>query len=201
MVMACLYSYGLYDYDLHSYGLYGYGLYDNGLYNSGLLPPVQNWSRWGPAFRCHLAGLLLKWLNPGLQWGWGMQGRSAVSDLQNYKFHSKTLGLCVELGPQKALFRGVGDLVFVPSKGKPAFGETSGYLGGRLRMHTGRGTSLVVPENLPRPAKNVKMAQKMKTALEKTKKFENSTKRCGIVFFEVRAFQRYAVCLVWTMSH
>ena len=31
--------------------------------------------------------------------------------------------------------------------------------------------------------------------------FEKSTKRCGIVFFEVRAFQRYAVCLVWTMSH
>ena len=75
----------------------------------------------------------------------------------------------MELGPQKALFRGVGDVVFVQSKGKPAFGETSWYLGGRLRMHTGRGTSLVVPEKLPRPAKNVKMAQKMKTALEKTK--------------------------------
>ena len=31
--------------------------------------------------------------------------------------------------------------------------------------------------------------------------FEKSTKRCGIVFLEVRAFQRYAVCLVWTMLH
>ena len=30
--------------------------------------------------------------------------------------------------------------------------------------------------------------------------FEKSTKRCGIVFFEAKAFQRYAVCLVWTMS-
>ena len=34
-----------------------------------------------------------------------------------------------------------------------------------------------------------------------SKFFEKSTKRCGIVFFEVRAFQRYAVCLVWIMSH
>ena len=64
---------------------------------------------------------------------------------------------------------GIRDLVLVPSKGKPALGEKPGYLGDRLRMHTGRGTSLVVPENLPRPAKNVKMAKKMKTALEKTK--------------------------------
>ena len=31
--------------------------------------------------------------------------------------------------------------------------------------------------------------------------FEKSIKRCGIVLFEVRAFQRYVVCLVWTMSH
>ena len=31
--------------------------------------------------------------------------------------------------------------------------------------------------------------------------FRKSTKRCGIFFFEVIAFQRYAVCLVWTMSH
>ena len=89
----------------------------------------------------------------------------------------------MELGPQKALFRGVGDLVFVPSKGKPAFGETSGYLGGRLRMHTGRGASLVVPENLPRPAKNVKTAQKNENGSGADKKFENLTTRCGIVFF------------------
>ena len=31
--------------------------------------------------------------------------------------------------------------------------------------------------------------------------FEKSTKRSRIGFFEVRAFRRYAVCLVWTISH
>ena len=28
-----------------------------------------------------------------------------------------------------------------------------------------------------------------------------STRQCGIVFFVARAFQRYAICLVWTMSY
>ena len=36
-----------------------------------------------------------------------------------------------------------------------------------------------------------KTGQNEKTALENAEKFEKSTKRCGIVFFEVRAFQRY----------
>ena len=51
------------------------------------------------------------------------------------------MDIFIELDPQKALFRGVWDLVLVPSKGKPALGETPGYLGGRLRTHTGHGTS------------------------------------------------------------
>ena len=69
------------------------------------------------------------------------------------------MGLCVELGPQKARFRGVGDLVLVPSKGKPALGETPGYLGGRLCTRTGHGTSQVVAENAMRSGKNAKTAK------------------------------------------
>ena len=50
--------------------------------------------------------------------------------------------------PQKALFRGVRDLVPVPSKSKPASGETPGYLGGRLRAHKGHVTSQPVAQNI-----------------------------------------------------
>ena len=55
-----------------------------------------------------------------------------------------------------ALFGGVQDLILVLSKGKPALGETPGYLGGRLRTHTGHGTSQFVAVNVMGPGKTQK---------------------------------------------
>ena len=64
-----------------------------------------------------------------------------------------------KMTPQTALLRGVQDIVPVPSKSKPASGETPGYLGGRLCTRTGHGTSQVVAENAMRSGKNAKTAK------------------------------------------
>ena len=72
---------------------------------------------------------------------------------------SKKTGYIYKIGPPNALFRGVGDLVLVPSKGKPVLGETPVYLGGRLCTCTGHGTSQVVAENAMRSGKNAKTAK------------------------------------------
>ena len=61
--------------------------------------------------------------------------------------------------PKKALFRGVWGLVLVPPNGKPALGETPGYLGGRLRAHKGHGTSQLVAQNIFHFGKNAKTAR------------------------------------------
>ena len=58
------------------------------------------------------------------------------------------MDIFIELNPQKDLFRGVRDLILVPSKGKPALAETPGHLGGRLRTHAGHGTSEFVAVNM-----------------------------------------------------
>ena len=63
------------------------------------------------------------------------------------------------MDPKKALFGGVRDLVLVPSKGKPASGETPGYLGDRLRAHKGHGTSQLVAQNILHFGKNAKTAR------------------------------------------
>ena len=65
----------------------------------------------------------------------------------------------MKLDPQKALFRGVWDLVLVPRKGKTASGETPGYLGDRLRAHKGHSTSQLVAQNIFHFGKNAKTAQ------------------------------------------
>ena len=78
------------------------------------------------------------------------------------KFFPKKTGNIYRIGPPqktKALFRGVWDLVLVPSKGKPALGEAPGYLGGRLRTHTGHGTSQFVAVNMMGPGKTQKTAR------------------------------------------
>ena len=63
------------------------------------------------------------------------------------------------MDPKKALFGGVRDLVLVPSKCKPASGETPGYLGDRLRAHKGHGTSQLVAQNILHFGKNAKTAR------------------------------------------
>ena len=47
----------------------------------------------------------------------------------------------------------------MPRKGKPALGETPGYLEGRLCTRIGHGTSEVVAENAMRSGKNAKTAK------------------------------------------
>ena len=69
------------------------------------------------------------------------------------------MGLFIKWTPKKALFGGVRDLILVPSKGKPASGETPGYLGGRLCTRTGHDTSEDVAENAIRSGKNAKTAK------------------------------------------
>ena len=75
----------------------------------------------------------LKRLNHGLWWCQGATGRRqlAVVVLQQNKFPKK-VGIFIELDPEKALFRGVGDLISVPIKGKLALEETPGYLRGSI---------------------------------------------------------------------
>ena len=68
-------------------------------------------------------------------------------------------GVICRIGPQRALFGGVRDLVLVPSKGKPASGETPGYLKDRLRAHKGHGTSQLVAQNILHFGKNAKTAR------------------------------------------
>ena len=82
--------------------------------------------------------------------GPGCNKRSVVlgfTEIMN--FHKKT-------GP---VFRGVRALVPVPSKGRSGLEETPGYLGGRLRTHTGHGTSQFVAVNVMGPGKTQKTAQ------------------------------------------
>ena len=99
-----------------------------------LLPPSQNSCRWGSALKCHLGLALPKLLKSGLWHGQGATGRSVIMVLRKNKFSEKKTGVIYRIGPpKKALFGGIRDLVLVPSKGKPASGETPGYLGGRLR--------------------------------------------------------------------
>ena len=69
------------------------------------------------------------------------------------------MGLFIKWTPKKALLGGVRDLILVPSKGKPASGETPGYLGDRLREYKGHGTSQLVAQNILHFGKNAKTAR------------------------------------------
>ena len=83
-----------------------------------------------------------------------------------HAFSSKTGAIYKTRPPTKALFGCVRDLVLAPPNGKPALGETPGHLGTRMHTRTCHGTSQIVAENVMRSTKNIKMAQKMKTALK-----------------------------------
>ena len=60
------------------------------------------------------------------------------------KFYHKNWVYSSSLTLSSALFRGIRDLVPVPSKSRSALEETPGCLGGRLRGHKGHGTSQLV---------------------------------------------------------
>ena len=64
----------------------------------------------------------------------------------------------IKFDPKEALFGGVRVLVPVPSKGRSGLEETPGYLGGRLRTHTGHGTSQLVAVNVLGPGKTARTA-------------------------------------------
>ena len=66
--------------------------------------------------------------------------------------------ISVNLTLQNALFRGVRDLVPVPSKSRSALEETPGYLEGRLCTHKGHGISQLVA-NVLGPGENAKIAK------------------------------------------
>ena len=68
------------------------------------------------------------------------------------------MDIFIELGSKRALFRGA--LVLGPSKCRPALGGMPGYLGGRLRTHTGHDTSQFVA--VKGPGKNAKTARNAK---------------------------------------
>ena len=91
--------------------------------------------------------------------GQGTTGRSVIVVLPKHTFSSKTGAIYRTRPPTKALFGCVRDLVLAPPNGKPALGGTPGYPGGRLRAHTGHGTSQVVAENAMRSGKNAKTAK------------------------------------------
>ena len=62
----------------------------------------------------------------------------------------------------------------MPSKGKPALGETPGYLGIRLHTHAGHGTSQFVAVDVLGPGQNAKTAQNEKrNGSGECKKIEN----------------------------
>ena len=86
-----------------------------------------------------------------------MQQDDRRSWFSNKIFFLKKLVYLYNWTPPKGPFS--GGLVLVPSKGKPALGETPGYLGGRLCTRTGHGTSQVVAENAMWSGKNAKTAK------------------------------------------
>ena len=86
--------------------------------------------------------------------------------------------------PQKALFRGVWDLVLVPPNGKPALGETPGHLGGRMRTRTCHGTSQIVAENVMRSTKNAKTAKPPMTSCEVVPSENGTTKIADFRFLQ-----------------
>ena len=122
-------------------------------------------------------GLALpKLLKSGLWRGQGATGRSVVAVCQKNKFPKKTGAIYRIRPPQKALFRGVWDLVLVPPNGKPALGETPGHLGGRMRTRTCHGTSQIVAENVMRSTKNAKTAKPPMTSCEVVPSENGTTK-------------------------
>ena len=77
-----------------------------------------------------------------------------------YKKHwVKNWAYLYNLTVEKALFRGVWDLVVVPSTSGSGLEETHGYLEGRLCMHEGHGTSQLVAVNVLGPRQKRKNCQ------------------------------------------
>ena len=80
-------------------------------------------------------------------------------------------------------------------------GGDSNSHSGNISNHSSNSSSSRRSRSRSRSSRSTSGPKLNCVGLSISKFFEKSTKRCGIVVFEIRAFQQYAVCLVWTMSH